>query len=71
MASIGYTVIEFCESNLVDIIPTNWCISDEEDFCLWPSKKLSSKAQKMAKDRAAPDAKWDEYKIRILGKAGK
>ncbi|XP_065640395.1 uncharacterized protein LOC124819379 [Hydra vulgaris] len=62
-------VVEFCDSNQVEIISTNWFVSSEEEFCLWPPKKLSTKAQKMAKNRVAPDAQWDAFKIRVLGKA--
>ncbi|XP_065650751.1 uncharacterized protein LOC136078863 [Hydra vulgaris] len=68
---MAYAVIEFCETNQVEVISTNWFVSDQEEFCLWPPKKLSTKAQKMAKNRVAPDAQWDEFEIRVLGKAEK
>ncbi|XP_065673707.1 uncharacterized protein LOC136090751 [Hydra vulgaris] len=66
---MAYAVIEFCETNQVEVISTNWFVLDQEEFCLWPPKKLSTKAQKMAKNRVAPDAQWDEFEIRVLGKA--
>ena len=42
---MAYAVIEFCEANQVETIFTNWFVSDQEEFCLWPPKKLSTKAQ--------------------------
>ncbi|KAJ8046375.1 hypothetical protein HOLleu_05025 [Holothuria leucospilota] len=65
----NYAVVEFISGGTVDIIPTNWLCSEEEDECFWPSSQKAP-INKMVKAKDAPGDSWQRYRIRILGKAG-
>jgi hypothetical protein len=70
---MAYAIVEFLSKGkskkTVDIIPTNWFVTEEEDQCFWP-KVVSSMAIIMVKEKASPQAAWPKYNLRVLGKAG-
>ena len=65
-----YAIVEFQgnASNTVEIVPVKW-LNQEEDICKWPPCGSAEAARKVKKLGEA-DASWDEFPVRVLGKAG-
>jgi len=62
-----YAIVEFVQSQTVEVVAVNW-LTPEEDHCHWPPGKSNLSA--LLKALAKPTEKWASYKVRVLGKAG-
>ena len=71
MAAPVYAIVGFLKSRTVAIVPVSW-LSVEEDKSFWPPKcsKAYSKVMTLVRDLKAPEKDWDEFHVRIFGKAG-
>ena len=69
MTEMMYAIVEFQQSQSVDIIPVKW-LALEEDACYWPPCS-AVKASKLAQKLQSVDHTWQQYAIRVLGKAGR
>jgi hypothetical protein len=72
MPEMIYAVVEFVTNQLpgsVEIVPVRW-LSVEEDLCKWPPCS-SSEASKKIQKRVDVEPSWEEFPVRVLGKAGR
>ena len=52
------------------IISSMWFVGEEEEECFWPPGSLAAVAR-MAQQHQLPNKRdWQQYKVRVLGKAG-
>ena len=62
-----YAVVKFVVENTVEVVPTNWLLS--ETLCLWPPQKTADVA-KLIKKRMEPQSSWEYCAIKLLSQAG-
>jgi len=62
-----YAIIEFAGSQLVEVVPVSW-LTAEEDMCYWPPSR--NKLAHLIKSRSTYVPTWEQYRVRVLGKAG-
>lgn len=66
---LPFAVVDFLDGGGVSIIPCKCFTGPAEDSCFWPPGRVN--INKAVKDGVTPDANWSQYRVRILGKAGK
>lgn len=64
---LPYCIVEFIDSKSVAIAPTAW-LSYEEDVCAWPPSNTN--IQSAVKNIYKPGTDWNQFTVRVLGKAG-
>ena len=68
--SSSYYIVEFDESNEIDIVSSEWLSADKKT-CQWPPLK-SAQATLAAKNHEKPAESWDWFDVAIMenGRAG-
>ena len=64
-----FSVVEFINSETVDVVVSNW-INEDGSMCSWPPFKDSGKISKAVSTLIPCDPDWDIYKIKILNLCG-
>lgn len=62
-----FYIVEFYETQEVEVVPAAWVA---DDVCQWPTYYKPDELAKAIKNEEQPGDLWEEYRVRILYKAG-
>jgi len=65
----GFAVVEFLETNEVELVPGSWL--KDKKTCLWPSEWKSTKISTAIRQKATPDDSFNAIRVKILYETGK
>ncbi|XP_015921198.2 uncharacterized protein [Parasteatoda tepidariorum] len=64
MSGKKYAVVNFTESDTVEVIPTKWLLG--KGVAKWPSKLPTCKITKYLQDNLPADDQWENFKVKVL-----
>ena len=65
-----YAVVEFLDTNEIEIIPSCWLLKDGKK-CVWPNNWKPSRISNAVKLKDSPDDTFTAFKVKVLYDTGK